>query len=237
MTSRAQVDKLGERLKAGPTTEADLRLLDEYRLTFAAAYQSVLKQITGLGLRATGRSAKTNKAIVEKLRRESIRLSQIQDIAGCRVVVPAVATQDEEVARICGAVPNPLQIDRRRQPSHGYRAVHVVASPSGMSVEIQIRTAWQHLWAETSEKLADTLDPAIKYGQGPAHVRAQLQRWSVVIADWEAVQASWAGGGQLPFERGAEIARLQDQVYAEAAAAMAIHLSENAGEDDDAVPD
>jgi len=34
----------------------------------------------------------------EKLRRERTRLSRMQDIAGCRVIVPDILTQDEVVA-------------------------------------------------------------------------------------------------------------------------------------------
>ena len=56
--------------------------------------------------------------------------------------------------------------DRRKTPSHGYRAVHVIANYDGKFVEIQVRTALQHLWAELSEKLSDVIDPAIKYGGG-----------------------------------------------------------------------
>ncbi|GAC1306974.1 MAG: hypothetical protein NVSMB21_10350 [Vulcanimicrobiaceae bacterium] len=39
------------------------------------------------------RTAKSTSSIVAKLQRESTRLSQIQDIAGCRIVVPTIAAQ------------------------------------------------------------------------------------------------------------------------------------------------
>jgi ppGpp synthetase/RelA/SpoT-type nucleotidyltranferase len=32
-------------------------------------------------------------------------------------------------------------IDRRINPSHGYRAVHIIAKVSGMPIEIQVRTS------------------------------------------------------------------------------------------------
>jgi ppGpp synthetase/RelA/SpoT-type nucleotidyltranferase len=35
-------------------------------------------------------------------------------------------------------------IDRRAEPMHGYRAVHVIVFPDGAPIEIQVRTAWQH---------------------------------------------------------------------------------------------
>jgi len=51
---------------------------------------------------------------------------------------------------------------------HGYRAVHVIAFPEGVPVEIQVRTLWQHEWAELFEKLADRVGRRIRYGDPPA---------------------------------------------------------------------
>ena len=88
MISKTQIDKLGERLRVGSISDDDLRLLDEYRRSFSAAYEFVVGVISKqLGLEPTGRPAKSTTSIAEKLQRESIRLTQIQDIAGCRVVV------------------------------------------------------------------------------------------------------------------------------------------------------
>ena len=40
--SKTQVDRLGDRLKKGNITEADLRLLDLYRRSFTEAYEFVV---------------------------------------------------------------------------------------------------------------------------------------------------------------------------------------------------
>src|SRR5437867_1678427 len=72
-----------------------------------------------LGLEPTGR-IKTTISIVEKLKRQSFRLSKLQDIAGCRIVVDDVAEQDRVVALVSKAVPNGRIIDRRQKHSHGY---------------------------------------------------------------------------------------------------------------------
>jgi ppGpp synthetase/RelA/SpoT-type nucleotidyltranferase len=50
---------------------------------------------------------------------------------------------------------------------HGYSAVHVIASPEGAPIEIQVRTALQHEWAELFEKLADLVGRGIRYGEPP----------------------------------------------------------------------
>jgi putative GTP pyrophosphokinase len=173
--SKTQIDRLGERLKAGTLAEADLRLLDEYRLSFGPAYETVVTIVhVKLGFEPTGRPAKSTGSLKEKLRRESIRLVQVQDIAGCRVVVPDIAAQEKAISALRQEFERAAVVDRRVNPSFGYRAVHVIAGVAGKSVEIQLRTALQHSWAEMSEKLSDVLDPAVKYGGGPAEVRQAL---------------------------------------------------------------
>lgn len=50
--SKTQIDRLGDRLRQGNITEADLRLLDEYRRTFTDAYEVVIgtiRRTLGLG--------------------------------------------------------------------------------------------------------------------------------------------------------------------------------------------
>lgn len=84
--SKTQIDLLGDRLRLGAPVEADLRMLDDYRLAFGSAYEFVVRTIREkVALEPTGRPATSTGAIVEKLHRETIRLSEVQDIAGCRI--------------------------------------------------------------------------------------------------------------------------------------------------------
>lgn len=81
--SKSQINRLGDRIKAGKIAAGDVRLLDRYRLSFTEAYEDVVGVIRKeLLLEPTGRSTKSTTSITEKLRRESIRLTQIQDSAG-----------------------------------------------------------------------------------------------------------------------------------------------------------
>ncbi len=185
LVSKTQIDRLGDRLKGSPHTESDLRLLDDYRRSFAEAYEAVVRTIRQRGEFPTGRLAKSTVSITEKLRRESIRLSQMQDVAGCRVVVANLVKQDEFVASLKTDFPDASVIDRRDNPSYGYRAVHVIVEISGKPIEIQVRTSLQHLWAEFSEKSTDVLDPTIKYGGGPDLWRDFLERSSEAVASYE----------------------------------------------------
>jgi putative GTP pyrophosphokinase len=188
--TKSQIDRLGERLRKGSPSEADLRLLDEYRRSFGEAYDEVVRTIKKrLNLQPTGRPAKSTTSIIEKLRRESIRLSQVQDIAGCRVIVANVRAQDRAVQLLQKAFLNTVVLNRKTTPSHGYRAIHVTVRISETLIEIQVRSTLQHLWAEFSERLADKVDPAIKYGGGHEQIRQALSQASELVAEYEDLES------------------------------------------------
>jgi len=176
--SKTQIDKLGERVKHGEPTADDVRELDEYRRSFGPEYEEVVATIRRvLNLRPSGRRAKTIPSIIAKLQREKIRLSQIQDIAGCRIVVADRIAQDRTVdtLRSTFAVPDRDLVDRRVEPSYGYRAVH------------------QDQWAEVSEKFSDAI-PDLKYGGGDEAIRNRLISASEVANAIESLETKLADG-------------------------------------------
>jgi ppGpp synthetase/RelA/SpoT-type nucleotidyltranferase len=182
--NKSDLDRLGDRLRGGISPE-DLTFLDTYRRGFRNAYDSVVDRVRAeLGLEASGRPAKSTPAIVDKLCRSSMRLTQMQDIAGCRVVVPDIPAQERVIARL-DKMFDATVIDRRVKPSNGYRAVHVVVREVGLPVEVQVRTDLQHVWAESSEKLADAFGSQLKYGGGPKEIRELLDDFSKMIGDFE----------------------------------------------------
>jgi len=206
LPSKAKLDHLGSRLRGGEYGDDDLRLLDTFRRSFASGYEQVLTTIRdNLELEPTGRPAKSTSSIIEKLRRETIRLTQIQDIAGCRVLVPDALTQEAVIERLAAALEKVTVVDRRVLSSHGYRAVHVVALSDGKPIEIQVRTALQHLWAELSEKLADVIDPTVKYGGGPKAIQDLLRNFSELVREFEGLEVEPG-----PSERGRMDALKQD---------------------------
>src|SRR4029079_19209592 len=120
--SKSQVDRLGDRLRKGDLSDDDLRLLDSYRRSFGDSYENVVSQIRDrLNWNPTGRPAKSTTSIIEKLQRERIRLSQMQDIAGCRVTVRDIDHQNYVVAKLTKVFDKTATVDRRDDPSHGYR--------------------------------------------------------------------------------------------------------------------
>ncbi len=191
--STTQIDRLGDRLRKGDVSDDDLKLLEDYRGSFSEAFELIDGKIRRvLELDPTARPRKSTESIIYKLQRETIRLSQMQDIAGCRITAPEIYTQDAYVM----AISNLFEADnaaftiadRRINPSYGYRAVHVVARVMERNIEIQIRTELQHVWAELCEALADTYGPEVKYGGGEPLLRDTLEVASAMVADHEVME-------------------------------------------------
>jgi len=196
LLSKSQIDRLGEKLRTETYGEDELRLLDEYRRTFGPPYDEVVDRLEKvLDVPVSGRPAKSTNSIIEKLNRESIRLSQMQDIAGCRIVVPDIVQQNRTLAALTGEFSNGVVVDRRVKPSHGYRAVHFIVRDWDKPIEIQIRTSLQHIWAEMCEKLADRIDPSIKYGGGPEEARRLLERVGSLVEEMERLELLLATKG------------------------------------------
>ena len=153
-----------------------------------------------LGYPATTR-VKTTGTLVEKLRREApMRLSQMQDLAGARIVVHDRLLQDKAVCMVredCEAYGRTCRvIDRRDRPSHGYRAVHVIMLWRQIPIEVQIRTELQDTWAQMTERLADRWGRGIRYGEGPDSLDGSAEALKLVEQRREMV-ASLAAFGDM----------------------------------------
>jgi ppGpp synthetase/RelA/SpoT-type nucleotidyltranferase len=143
-------------------------MLQSLLLAYANVLDHVAAQLRQIGLHPTTR-LKTSGTIIDKLRRErSMGLRQIQDLAGARVVQPMTLTDQHRLAdRVLTLWPQARVIDRRREPSFGYRSLHLVPRVDGCSVEIQLRTTYQNAWAQAMELLADSWGRQIRYGVSP----------------------------------------------------------------------
>ena len=197
--SRTQIDRLGGRLRASDTiSEPDLRLLQDVRAGYDEALAVVATRLSReLGLHA-GTRLKTVGTIVDKLKRESVRLSQMQDIAGGRLVIEGgLDEQDDVVGQVVRLFPGAHVVDRRANPSHGYRAVHVIVSVDRRLIEVQVRTELQDLWAQVVERIADAYGREIRYGAVPndptrASVVQALMALANTIAKAEHLDAELA---------------------------------------------
>lgn len=185
MLSNSRVTKLGELLKQGRNDASILTELEEFRSEFVPTYNYVVRILQEkLYLSVTGRF-KSTLSIVEKLRRTSSRLSQIQDIAGCRAVVASTSEQKRITQSICQWFTDTKIIDRTSQPNNGYRAVHILVRHDERLVEVQIRTGIQNFWASISEKMSDIHGQELKYGGGPADIQKHLLLLSQAFAEAE----------------------------------------------------
>jgi len=176
--SREQIRKLGERLASGSrVSDDDLHALEElvachmYALELARPRLDGLAEAVGAAPLHVTHRPKTTTTIIEKLRREGdMSLARMQDLAGIRIVGAFTLTEQERLAdEICQRLPAdpraPKTVDRRADPRYGYRAVHVIVSLDGITIEVQVRTMAQHLWADLMERLADRLGRQIRYGE------------------------------------------------------------------------
>jgi hypothetical protein len=208
--SKSAVDRLGERLRSGAVSDDDWALLEELRDLRRRHLDEVLERVRSeLGLEITGR-VKTTGTLVDKLQREGLRLSQMDDVAGARIVVDGSRLdQDLVVQRLRSLWTDSRQKDRRSSPVHGYRAVHLIASLDGWPLEVQVRTVRQDEMANLLESLADRWGRQIRYGAPPdqpespvlgepAFSRVQMLGYILdladVVADVEELAASTQRG-------------------------------------------
>jgi GTP pyrophosphokinase len=202
--SRSQVDKAGKLLRdwwRTPSDSEDEETFDDDALTDAVAialeyrrgFQDPLKKVT-VGLRQfveresteliVGQRLKRTPQILDKLDRfGSMRLTQMDDIAGCRAILPGGASEITGVLRRIRRNWDVLKIDDyvKSPKNTGYRAVHVIVHRDGHSVEIQLRTPGQHEWAEGVERWAARTGFALKDGKGPSDLLSyfDLVAWGI----------------------------------------------------------
>jgi ppGpp synthetase/RelA/SpoT-type nucleotidyltranferase len=169
--STGAIDRLGDRLRiSGELSTDDLAQLQALRREFdnvlADARHSVAAAFSGIS--PTTR-LKTVQTLISKLKREpTMNLSQVQDVAGMRIVRDmSLSQQDELASKLVEHFEGGKVVDRRTKPSFGYRALHVVVKPNGRLVEIQLRTPLQDRWAQILERLADSWGRQIRYGLDP----------------------------------------------------------------------
>jgi putative GTP pyrophosphokinase len=107
--------------------------------------------------------------ILDKLAREpNMKLSRMQDIGGCRAVLPDVVAVERlrhRLERRSGFVKT---YDYLTEPKRsGYRGIHVILAYDERLIEVQLRTQRMHDWAITVERLSGRLNLDLKSSKGP----------------------------------------------------------------------
>lgn len=179
--SRSQVDRAGRILASMEGTDQEIEHAFEVFTNWRASHgyplntaQVVLRNRAGrvAATRLISQRHKRELSIVRKLQRsQSMRLSQMQDIAGCRAVLSTI----RQVSAVRSYYANSIRDDYiLNPPVSGYRSIHAVSryegktqtAFDGLYVETQLRTALQHAWATAVETVDTFTGSDLKSGFG-----------------------------------------------------------------------
>ena len=199
--SRAEIDRLGSRLRkmARPEGE-DISLYVDWSRSFGAALEEIESELDSRAgrIEQSGgflRSSRIKQigSVAAKLRRMRTKLSGLEDIAGCRVVVPTPNDVDQLLVECVTLCVSRVR-DYRVLPHNGYRALHlIVRADDGKPIELPLRTRAQHAWANLTERFASILDPDLKYGGGSAQERSLLDQFSFLGTPRRSIATSFLG--------------------------------------------
>ncbi len=131
--TKAKINKLGERIRKEKTLENDPKLLDNFRASYGEAFKEISTDIKKIlkhfskETTLTNRQTKTSISIREKLVRLKGRLSEMQDIRGCRIVTDNLIVSDKIIQKIknseiCISDKSLVEKNSLRRDDIGYRA-------------------------------------------------------------------------------------------------------------------
>ena len=190
--SNSEIDQLGDRLRNNCLEDGDLEKLDEFRQTYsdidARVYSLIHSTLQACKdkLVITKRKRKTRQSIVDKpCRQEKLRLSQMQDIAGCRIVVrEGTKVADRVNERLINTFEEKQwSIQSKPRNKDSYRAIHLIVKINKKPYEIQLRTLAQDVFANLVERLSDKAN-TLKYGGSDKEqpIRKKLKALSDALA-------------------------------------------------------
>lgn len=207
MASKTKIDKSG-RLLSDPNADYDETML-ELDLIFDEYRKSHLDPLTRLTLELQSwlqghhedyyiaQRLKRKPQILRKLRRFSVRLTQLQDIGGCRVIV----NKNSDVNKIFYFIMDRLEASNfvkvirktdyreRGRDDTGYRALHVILEISGCMLELQLRSKIQHYWSESIERTSVLYGKRLKEKEGDSLVIEYFKKFSDALHELEASNA------------------------------------------------
>ncbi|MFD4191722.1 RelA/SpoT domain-containing protein [Amycolatopsis thermoflava] len=190
LPSKSQLKKVGDRIRKRATGELfdldgeqaaeDATLVKRWRSAHSAALTTTRIGLGTVAMRVQGLDSQAGlvtqrlkrfESIVAKLVRDKPRLAEIEDIAGCRSVVPDRATAErvwEQLDKKAQKL-EIVQVKNYNDSPHngGYRALHLWCRRDGFKVEVQLRTARQQQWAELVEEWDSALGTDLKHEAAP----------------------------------------------------------------------
>ncbi|MFG1362005.1 RelA/SpoT domain-containing protein [Xanthobacter versatilis] len=203
MISKNKIDKAGtilsdkERQYDETSLEMDY-IFDEYR-------KDHLEPLTDLTLEIQSwlqaydnnyyiaQRLKRKPQILRKLKRLSVRLTQLQDIGGCRIIVENNRDVDRLLSYINNRLSNTgfLKIIRSTdyrdlgRDDTGYRSYHIILDVRGYRCELQIRSRIQHYWSESIERTSVIYGFRLKEKEGDQAVIDYFKHFSNALHEIE----------------------------------------------------
>jgi len=201
--SKSRIDKAGRALANSPA-ELTYELLeleevfDSYRTLHLRPLTSLTSTIQswliGYGENYyIAQRLKRKPQIARKLRRLSVRLTQLQDIGGLRIIVQDDKAVDALSKFLDKHFEESGQFKLQRTTDYrekgrdrtGYRALHKIIANDSVHLELQIRSRIQHYWSENIEKTSVLYGQHLKEEQGDPAVLEYFRRLSDLFYDVE----------------------------------------------------
>ena len=186
------------KLLTGQQRDEALRVVrayrDDHKLALVTANNGLRSCLRALDVEGevTQRLKRVPTIVDKLLRQPTMKLSQMHDIGGCRVVLGSAAEVEKVKSRFSRNSRTRNGKDDRiidyveRPRTSGYRAVHLRTVYCDRKVEVQLRTPGQHAWAVFVEELGGIFEHDLKSGLGP---RSVLD-WLCKLAEGNASEES-----------------------------------------------
>lgn len=205
--SRSQIVNAGKIIRQESISDKELKnatdIIDNWRAAHAFPLQVIYMHLRRMGELdenvIVAERLKRLDSIIGKLKREkSMNLWTMQDLGGCRVIVPHVQDVYDYYEKYEKSSKRHIfkkKYDYIKTPKRtGYRSLHVVYEyhsdrketyNNNMLIEIQFRTHLQHLWATAVETMGLFTKESIKSGFGSDDVTRFFVLVSALIAKKE----------------------------------------------------
>jgi ppGpp synthetase/RelA/SpoT-type nucleotidyltranferase len=161
--SQKKINKSGKRFRDSIPEDDDYEILEQYKKSYdeiLIKYSSELSKLLiskNFDFVMAGRLKRTS-SIIRKLQRPNnhgMDFTRMSDIAGTRIIVKNLKTQDDVIQEI----KNNFILEREydyRESEQNYKSVHlVIKDDNNKYFEIQIRTLAQQTWADESEEFGE----------------------------------------------------------------------------------
>lgn len=236
--SKSQINRAGRILAQKDPSRADMAwaidLAERWRAchaypinTFQATLRAKLKAFRGDPIAA--QRLKRMPTIIDKLRRyPAMKLTTMQDIGGVRAIlrdlndVYALVADYREHGRFLHKLTNHKDYIQKPRDEDGYRSVHLVyayhnrRAPDydGLRIELQVRTALQHVWATAVETMGTFLGQALKSRQGSREWLEFFALTSAIFAAEEGTSLPPRFTGRSESELASELAAREKRLNA-----------------------